>query len=376
MLKTFIARHGGSSYAAYAQARLEELSQIAAAGGSGTGWGPFGAGSKPGQAKPPEQPAPPKPADQQVAVVVPKTPPAPPKPAEDACEDGLLVSVVTGKKPCIKPGSGAFFKDCPDCPEMVIVPSGSFTMGSSKSEPERQSYEEPRHSVTIRHPFAVGRFAVTRDEFETFVTDSGHKMDSGCWVWTGSAWNSDSAKSWRSPGFAQTGEHPVVCVNWDDAKAYAAWLSKKTGKEYRLLSEAEREYAARAGTDTPFWWGSSISTDKANYDGNYTYGGSKGKYRQQTLPVKSFDPNPWGLYQVHGNVWDWVEDCWHDSYHNTPSDGSAWTTGACTFRGLRGGSWYNNSQYLRAAFRLYNDPRIQINNGGFRVALGWQDLNR
>ena len=277
------------------------------------------------------------------------------------------------------PGAGKTesFKDCASCPEMVVVPAGSFTMGSPDSEPEHQSNESPQHKVTFNRPFAVGRFAVMRDEFEAFVKDSGYNADGGCYGWTGSEWKFDSAKSWRSPGFTQTGSHPLVCVNWNDAKAYATWLTKKTGKAYRLLSEAEREYVARAGTKTAFWWGKSISVDQANYDGNYTYNGSlKGEWRQKTVPVKSFLPNPWGLYQVHGNVWDWVEDCWHADYHNAPADGSAWTTGECKSRGLRGCSWGNDPQSLRAAFRGANFPVHRNGVIGFRVALGWQDLNR
>ncbi len=113
-------------------------------------------------------------------------------------------------------------------------------------------------------------------------------------------------------------------MHWYDAKAYASWLAKKTGKAYRLPSEAEREYVARAGTTTPFWWGSQISVEQANYNGNHTYNGApKGEWRQKTVPVKKFQANPWGLYQVHGNVWEWAEDCWHDDYHNAPRDGSA-----------------------------------------------------
>ena len=155
------------------------------------------------------------------------------------------------------------------------------------------------------------------------------------------------------------------------------WLSKKTGRQYRLLSEAEREYVTRAGTATPFWWGSSISTGQANYHGNYTYnGGSKGEYRGKTLPVNSFKPNPWGLYQVHGNVREWVEDCYHDSYSGAPSDGTAWTTGECKYRVLRGGSWDYFPRYLRAAYRSRYIPDDRFSIGGFRVGLGWQDLNR
>ena len=170
-------------------------------------------------------------------------------------------------------------------------------MGSPASEKERNSDEGPQHRVTFARQFAVGKFAVTFDEWDACVGDggcNGHRPEDEGWG---------------------RGKRPVINVNWDDAKAYVAWLSRKTGKTYRLLSEAEREYVARAGTTTPFWWGSTISTSQANYDGNSTYGsGSKGEYRQKTVPVDSFQPNPWGLYQVHGNVWEWTEDCYKDSY--------------------------------------------------------------
>jgi formylglycine-generating enzyme required for sulfatase activity len=147
-----------------------------------------------------------------------------------------------------------------------------------------------------------------------------------------------------------------------------AWLSRKTGKAYRLLSEAEREYVTRAGTTTPFWWGRSISTSQANYDGSATFGGSvKGEFRQRTLPVDSFQPNPWGLYQVHGNVWNWVEDCWNDSYQGAPSDGSAWTSGDCKTRGIRGGSWTIDPQFLRSADRSWLPTEYRVNDLGFRV---------
>lgn len=167
------------------------------------------------------------------------------------------------------------------------------------------------------------------------------------------------------------GDRPVINVSWNDAKAYVAWLSKKTGASYRLLSEAEREYVTRAGTTTPFWWGSSITPERANYNGSaepYQGGGSRGENRQKTLPVKSFAPNPWGLYQVHGNVLDWVEDCYHDSYDRAPLDGSALTTGKCEMRGLRGGSWFNSPWVLRAAYRIDDSPDDRSYFVGFRVA--------
>ena len=161
----------------------------------------------------------------------------------------------------------------------------------------------------------------------------------------------------------------MINVSWDDAKAYVAWLSQATSKPYRLLSEAEREYVTRAGTTTPFWWGPSISTTQANYDGNSTYrNGTEREYRQRTVPVDSFQPNPWGLYQLHGNVWDWMEDCWHDNYNGAPSDGSAWTPGDCDRRVVRGGSWDSIPRGLRAADRDWNTPGIRSDSGGFRVA--------
>ena len=267
-------------------------------------WWPWSGNAKP------EGPgyAPAQPGGTQSAVNVPKAP-SPVRPADDACDDGLLVSVgLSNKRPCIKPGSGESFQDCANCPEMVVVPAGSFVMGSPESEPERTSYEGPQHRVTITKPFAVGKFAVTFAEWDACVAGGGcggHIPDDRGWG---------------------RGGRPVIYVSWDNAKAYLKWLSKKTGKEYRLLSEAEREYAARAGTQTPFWWGSWITPDQANYAGDeepYQGGGQKGEDRQKTQPVKSFQPNPWGLYQVHGNVGEWVEDCWNETYNGAPTDGSA-----------------------------------------------------
>ncbi|MGP0057872.1 MAG: SUMF1/EgtB/PvdO family nonheme iron enzyme [Beijerinckiaceae bacterium] len=261
------------------------------------------------------------------------------------------------------------FKECATCPPMVVVPSGSFTMGSPASEPQRFDDEGPQHVVTIAKALAVGKFAVTRDEFAAFVNETGYDAGSKCWVFENSSWSAKAGFSWRDPGFTQTGMHPAVCLNWNDAKAYATWLSNRTGKSYRLLSESEWEYAARAGTTTPFWWGSSIAPSQANYDGNYTYNnGPKGEYRQKTVPVDSFAANPFGLYNVHGNVWQWIEDCYHDSYAGAPVNGTAITTGDCKCRVLRGGSWVLNPGYLRAAFRSRSNPDGRINGLGFRLA--------
>jgi formylglycine-generating enzyme required for sulfatase activity len=242
------------------------------------------------------------------------------------------------------------FKDCARCPEMVVVPAGSFMMGSPASEESHSDSESPQRKVTFARQFAVGRFALTFDEWDACVADggcNGHKPSDQGWG---------------------RGRRPVISVSQNDAKDYVAWLSTKTGKSYRLLSEAEREYVTRAGTTTPFWWGSSISASQANYDGYSTYGGGvKGEVRGRTLPVDSFQPNPWGVFQVHGNVWEWVEDCFHDSYNGAPEDGSAWTSGDCSLRVARGGAWIHGPGYLRSAGRdgLYAGHRL--NSLGFRV---------
>jgi formylglycine-generating enzyme required for sulfatase activity len=243
------------------------------------------------------------------------------------------------------------FKECDKCPEIVVVPAGSFTMGSPANEAERVSDEGPQHSVTMAKPFAVGRFAVAFDEWDACVADGGCDGD----MPPDAGWGH--------------GRQPVINILWVRAKAYVAWLSRKTGKPYRLLSEAEREYVTRAGTTTPFWWGASISASQANYDGTKTYGGgSTGEYRQKTLPIDKFQPNAFGLFQVHGNIYEWVEDCWNDSYAGAPSDGSAWTFGDCSRRVVRGGSWVSAAGYLRSAKRYWSSPSIRSSIGGFRVA--------
>lgn len=259
---------------------------------------------------------------------------------------------------CAAPGT--VFKECDQCPEMVVVPAGSFMMGSPRGEGERFFSESPQHQVTFAYQFAVGRFAVTFDEWAACVADGG-------------CTDEPSDEGWGR------GRRPVINVTWNDAKKYLAWLSRKTGKTYRLLSEAEREYVTRAGTTTPFWWGASISTNQANYNGHHTYGaGLKGEYRAKTVPVDTFTPNPWGLYQVHGNVEEWTEDCFHDNYENAPTNGSAWTSGDCKRRVQRGGAWWGDPGRLRSAYRhgwsadtssiSYGPPNVLRISFGFRVA--------
>ena len=243
------------------------------------------------------------------------------------------------------------FRDCPECPEMAPVPAGSFMMGSPTHEAERGDDEGPRRRVTIPKPFAVGKYEVTFAEWDACAAAGG------C--------------GGRRPGDEGwgRGRQPVINVSWDDAKAYVAWLSKKTGKIYRLLSEAEWEYAARAGTTTPFHFGSTISASQANYDGNHTYGGgSKGVSREKTMPVGSFPANPFGLHDAHGNVLEWVEDCWNANYQGAPTDASAWINRNCTKRVLRGGAWFNSPENLRSANRNRSRIDVRYHYIGFRVA--------
>jgi formylglycine-generating enzyme required for sulfatase activity len=275
-----------------------------------------------------------------------------PKPPENMSVAVTVAKGIAKADPAlsVKPGSGEAFQDrladgspCPVCPEMVVAPAGTFTMGSPPSEPDRSS-GEAQVPVTIARPFAVDKFAVTFDQWDACVADgacNGYRPSDMAWG---------------------GGNRPVITVSWDDAKAYAAWLSRKTGKTYRLLSEAEREYVTRAGTTTPFWWGSSITPRQANY------GGTKGESRGRTVPVDSFEANPWGLFNVHGNVSEWTEDCWNDSNQGNPGNGSARTADDCKYRVVRGGSWFDDPQYLRAAYRYRATTDAQAYFIGFRLA--------
>jgi formylglycine-generating enzyme required for sulfatase activity len=242
---------------------------------------------------------------------------------------------------------------------MIVVPAGHFTMGSPAGEVGRTDWEGPQREVTIAQPFAVGRFPITRGEFAAFVRETKRATGDTCWTFEDNKVAERSSRSFLNPGYNQEDRHPVVCVNWDDAKAFAAWLSKETSKNYRLLSEAEREYATRAGTTTPFSTGLTITTDQANFNG----------YRQRTLEVGSFGPNPFGIHDMHGNVADWTEDCWHDNYQGAPIDGSAWTSViGCIGRVFRGGTWGSRPQALRSANRLSWTASRRGNGLGFRLA--------
>jgi formylglycine-generating enzyme required for sulfatase activity len=272
---------------------------------------------------------------------------------------------------------GEVFRDCPDCPEMVVVPAGRFMMGASQQEQSvfdwARASEQPVHEVRIAKPFAVGVFAITRDEFEDFVRRTNTPEEGGCNYWD-SKEVLDPTRSFRDPklsGGPQAGDHPVVCVSTQEAIKFTAWLSGRTGRNYRLLSDAEREYVTRARTTSAFWWGPSISPDQANYWSDSPYKNNPtAPARWTTLPVKFFKPNPWGLYQVHGNVTELVADCWHPSYEGVPSDGSAWQPDPgveCKGQTMRGGSFMNGADLLRSAHRRGRIEFREI-SVGFRVA--------
>jgi formylglycine-generating enzyme required for sulfatase activity len=249
-----------------------------------------------------------------------------------------FVTLTAAREHALLPGDS--FRECATCPEMVVAPAGSFVMGSPASEYGRGGNEGPQHTVIFAQAFAVGRFAVTFDEWDACVADGG------CGRY------SPPDQGWGR------GRRPVTSVSLSDAKGYLAWLSHKTGAIYRLPSEAEREYVARAGTTTPYWWGLTISPDQANYGGSV----------KQSVPVDSFLPNPWGLYQVHGNVSEWTNDCLHDNYVGAPTDGSAWTEPECDVPIRRGGSMGSPPIALRSAARGFRaHPEDREPYLGFRV---------
>ena len=271
--------------------------------------------------------------------------------------------IALGRDAALAREIGDVFRDCADCPEMVVVPSGRFMMGSPRSEEGRFDNEGPVHRVSIPSAFAVGVYEVTRGEFGRFVSSTGRSMGDECRTYEDGEFEYRSGRSWLSPGFSQTDMHPAVCVSWDEARAYVDWLSGETGEAYRLLSESEWEYVARAGTTTRYHWGDAIGRNLANCgDCGSRWDGAS------TSPVGVFGANGFGLHDVHGNVWELVEDCWHESYAGAPRDGSAWKGGDCSAHVLRGGSWDYIPRFLRAAYRDWFGSGFRYYYVGFRVA--------
>jgi formylglycine-generating enzyme required for sulfatase activity len=281
---------------------------------------------------------------------------------------------------------GRIFRDCPECPEMVVVPPGKFLMGLSDEEADRdrkqqsllfrillgrKSEVQPQHSVDISYTFAISKFLTTRADFEIFVNETGFVSKDPCVIRVGSRYIASDTADWRQPGFDQSSRDPVICVSWSDANAYIAWLNKKSqsaGKEgqtalYRLPTEAEWEYAARAGTTTTRYWGNAIGKDLAVC----AHCGSPWD-NQQPAPVGLYGHNQFGLYDMLGNVWEWTEDCWNSNYAGAPTDGSAWLEGNCSQRVMRGGSWLSDPEASSSTNRSKDNAEQGSTSTGFRVA--------
>lgn len=268
--------------------------------------------------------------------------------------------------------------DGADVPEMVVIPAGEFTMGSPASEAERYRYEGPRHRVRIGYAFAMGKYEITIAQYRRFVAATHYNAKATCSTVNARGEIEFGKYDWENPRLPVTDRHPAVCLDFDDAKAYVRWLAATTGKPYRLLSEAEWEYATRAGTTTARYWGetsaqqciyangvdrSSVRVfpkwEKTDCDDGAPYIAAVGTYK----------PNPFGVYETIGNVWEWMEDCWNETYVGAPTDGSAWTGGDCDWGVLRSGSWDDDQpRYLRAAERLGSWADERVNNSGFRLA--------
>ncbi|HSP14725.1 MAG TPA: formylglycine-generating enzyme family protein [Thermoanaerobaculia bacterium] len=268
---------------------------------------------------------------------------------------------------------GSVFRDCADCPEMVVLPAGTFTMGSSPSEKawaashggtlQSVADESPQHAVTVAS-FALGKYDVTRDEYAAFVRQTGHPLGNGCGP-DSFHWKKQAGRNWQTPGIRQTARDPVVCVSWQDANAYLSWLNRKVGSSdhgpYRLPSESEWEYAARAGTTTRFWWGD----DDREAASHAWYRDNSGGH---THAVGLEPANRFGLYDIVGNVWQWTEDCYADNYAAAPADGRAAEGGKDCLRVDRGGSWLYPAWLLRSATRERNPSDYRDRIMGFRVA--------
>lgn len=259
-------------------------------------------------------------------------------------DDGTQSADVIGEAPVF----GTEFRDLPYAPLLTVVPSGGFRMGSPPREPARLANEGPQHFVRLPSPLAVGKYPVTFAEWDQYCDLT--------------------ASPYRPPdaGFGRA-DRPVINVSWDDALGYCDWLSATSGQRYRLLTEAEWEFCCRAGTTTRFAFGNQLSTEEANFNGSaHPVPGSANTFRARTTPVGLFQPNGFGLFDMHGNVCEWVRDPWHDDYQGAPEDGRAWL-GPGARRVLRGGSWYDYPQHVRSARRAWATQSERAPNIGLRV---------
>lgn len=286
---------------------------------------------------------------------------------------------------------GAVLQDCTDCPEVVVVPAGSFVMGSTAEETERagvreqdRTREQPPRRVTIGKAFALGRYELTVGQWRTFVEDTGRKSGEACLTWDqkSNAWGEVNGATWWEVGYPQTDQHPVGCLDLSDAEAYVAWLSEKTEQIYRIPTEAEWEYAARGGTKTLQYWSDDMSdictyANVSDLDRADAHGGLEGNPTRYfncrdghayAAPVGSYAPNQFGLYDMVGNIWEWVPDCFMVGYDGAPSDGSAWLDAdECDRRIVRSGGWYARNWFNRPAGRSREHPGFRASTLGLRV---------
>jgi formylglycine-generating enzyme required for sulfatase activity len=370
-LEAYLQQFPNGVYSPLARARLD---QIRRAQGAGV---PVTPPPTVALAQRPAVPQPVAAAPVQSPVPVPGPAPPPALPQQQALVTPAPPPVAAPVPPAPAPlPAGQTFRDCPDCPEMVVIPAGSFTMGSPASEEGRFDNEGPTRRFTLRS-FAAGKYEVTRGEFAAFARATNFRPTGGCTVLTNQRWTIDTGKNWQNPGFTQTDRDPVVCVNWDDAQRYVAWLRERTAKPYRLLGEAEWEYAARAGSAAARPWGPSAA-DACTYANVADaalrrIGAPSWTYHEcndgaaTTAPVGSLKPNAFGLYDMIGNANEWVEDCWAANPSALPADGRALVSEGCIIRVLRGGSWYNLPRAARAALRERSVANDRYAFYGFRV---------
>jgi len=291
------------------------------------------------------------------------------------------------KAPIMKPGGVMVTtKDCAECPELISIPAGRFVMGAlpgeeeiEKLNPNLRNRSQPQLEVQLQ-PFLVSRHEVTVGQYRAFAEVTGRKNDGGCIVWNGKKTELDSSKNWQNTGFLQEDSHPVTCVSWEDASAYVQWLKKKTGKDYRLLSESEWEYAVRAGSTASRFWGEDSARSctfangadlkaKENIQGYQKLSVARcNDGHTYTAPVGSYRANAFGLFDMLGNVWEWTQDCWLENYLGANQDGKPRASGDCTIRVLRGGSWLNLPEGLRSAYRVGYSTSMRFNFTGIRIA--------
>jgi formylglycine-generating enzyme required for sulfatase activity len=298
--------------------------------------------------------------------------------------------VLLGAAPAAMAQQAAPATDCAECPVLALVPPGSYSMGTSPtaSEVDAKTGETPPVMISMGKPFYIGAKEITLGEFRRFVETTGYEAPLGCRVWLDGQWVEERDRSWRDPGFAQpqADDEPVVCVNWVDARAYADWVSRQSGKRYRLPSEVEWEYVARGGTAFPRYWSAqdsqegapvSLACDNANvYDSSavdaYRFPWPNANCSDGAVgvaPTGRYKPNAFGAYDVIGNVREWMQDCYTTSYMGRPQDGRAWTwQGGCELKSVRGGSWASRPRDARAAARDSAPPSLRQNDLGFRLA--------